>query len=202
MEKYLLFTTGGNTADQLNLDSSEIAMYNIKDFKGIKPKDARTLDIYFETSNGKEIVSLGVRNGSHSTVIKAISSAMVKSNQSIVTIADFDRGILVDANIYSVTIITNETYIQSLTGNSRTRIGLTRSNYSKCWIANTHSSDVTCGLELYDGSTYTYLVKTFNIPTANSLILDAEEIAFDMDTYDLYATSNNASGLLTFTFNY
>ena len=73
---------------------------------------------------------------------------------------------------------------------------------TSCLIANTHSSAVTCSLELYDGSTYTYIIKTISIPTASTLRLESDEISFDNSTYDLYATSGNASGLLTFTFNY
>jgi len=200
MEKLLLFTTGGATADALNVNSGEIAMYNIKDFRGAKAKDSRTIAVFFETSNGREIVELGIRGGTHGGVLRAISSAVVKSTQSIVTIADVDRGVFVDNNIYSVSIIANETLIQSLTGNSKAQITPLTRNYSKLFIANTHSGAVTCTLELHDGSTYTKLLNAINIPVNTSLVLDRDEIAFDLNTYTLHATSNHASGLLTFTF--
>ena len=48
-EKYLLFTTGGGSADPLNWDSSEAAIYSSKDFKGMKPSSGRSLDLFFVT---------------------------------------------------------------------------------------------------------------------------------------------------------
>ena len=200
MEKLLLFTTGGAIADSLNVDSSEIAMYNVKDFRGAKAKDSRTIAIFFETSNGREIVELGIRGGTHGGVLRAISSAIVKSTQSIVTIADTDRGTYVDNNIHSVNIIANETLVQSLTNNSRTQITPLNRNYSKLFIANTSAGAVACTLELHDGSTYSKLLNAVSLPVNTSLILDRDEIAFDLNTYTLHATSDNASGKLTFTF--
>ena len=41
MEKFLLFTTGGGTSDPLNWDSSEAALYSVKDLESIKPANAR-----------------------------------------------------------------------------------------------------------------------------------------------------------------
>ena len=200
MEKLLLFTTGGATADAANVNSSEIAMYNIKDFRGAKAKNATTISIFFDTSNGREIVELGITSGKHDAVLRAISSVIVKSTQAITTIADIDKSIKVDSDITSVTLVANETLVQSLTGNSRTQINPLTRNYSKLFIANTHTSDVTCTLELYNGSTYTHLFNAISIPANVSLILDRDEIAFDLNTYTLHATSGNASGKLTFTF--
>ena len=200
MEKLLLFTTGGFTADAANVNSSEIAVYNIKDFRGVKAKNATTISIFFETSNGREIVDLGITSGKHSSVLRSIIGAILKPAQSIITIADIDKSIKVDSDITSVSIIANETLVQSLTGNSRTQIDPLTRNYSKLFISNNHTSDVACTLELHDGSTYTRLFNAISIPANVSLILDRDEIAFDLNTYTLHATSGNASGKLTFTF--
>ncbi len=200
MEKLLLFTTGGFTADASNVNSSEIAVYNIKDFRGVKAKNATTISIFFETSNGREIVDLGITSGKHSSVLRSIIGAILKPAQSIITIADIDKSIKVDSDITSVSIIANETLVQSLTGNSRTQIDPLTRNYSKLFISNNHTSDVACTLELHDGSTYTRLFNAISIPANTSLILDRDEIAFDLNTYTLHATSDNASGKLTFTF--
>ena len=200
MEKLLLFTTGGATADASNVNSSEIAMYNIKDFRGAKAKNATTISIFFETSNGREIVDLGITSGKHNSVLRSISNAIVKSTQSIITIADIDNSEKIDTNITSVSLVANETLVQSLTNNSRTQINPLTRNYSKLFIANTHTSDVACTLELHNGSAYTKLLNAINIPVNTTLVLDRDEIAFDLNTYTLHATSGNASGKLTFTF--
>jgi len=200
MEKLLLFTTGGATADASNVNSSEIAMYNVKDFRGAKAKNATTISIFFETSNGREIVDLGITSGKHNSVLRSISNAIVKSTQSIITIADIDNSEKIDTNITSVSLVANETLVQSLANNSRTQINPLTRNYSKLFISNNHTSDVACTLELHDGATYTRLFNAISIPANTSLILDRDEIAFDLNTYTLHATSDNASGKLTFTF--
>ena len=41
-----------------------------------------------------------------------------------------------------------------------------------------------------------------SIPAKNTLKLEDDEISFDDVTYDLYATSGDSGGQLTFTFNY
>ena len=201
MEKFLLFTTGGGSADILNWASDEAAMYAVKDLESIKPTSARTLDLFFNTAGGREVVILKIKNSTHSRVMEAIANA-INGSQAVISVADVDSGRFINPDVYGVTIRAQETYIQSLADSSRTKINVTRSNYSSCVIANTHSSAVTCGLELYDGSTYTYIIKGVEIEEGSSLVLEKDEISFDDTTYDLYATSNNGSGLLTLTFNY
>ena len=200
--KFLLFTTGGGSSDPLNWDSSEAALYNVKDFEGIKPASARTMDMFFNTTHGREVVTLKIKNGSHSRILESISNA-INGSQSVIAVADVDGGRFINPNVYGVAIRAQETYIQTLTGNSRTKISVTRSNYSSCLIANIDGTDaVACTLELYDGSTYTKLIDQMSIPAKNTLKLEADEISFDDVTYDLYATSGDSGGQLTFTFNY
>ena len=70
-------------------------------------------------------------------------------------------------------------------------------------IANIDGADaVDLTLELYDGTTYTKLLSTVSIPADTTLKLESNEISFDDSTYDLYATSGDSGGQLTFTFNY
>ncbi len=203
MEKFLLFTTGGGTSDPLNWDSSEAALYNVKNLESVKPSSARSIDLTFNTSNGKEVVALKIKNGLHNKIISSIATAIGAGTSSVITVADVDGGRYINSNICGVTIRSQETYIQTLTGNSRTKIDVTRSNYSSCLIANIDGTDaVACTLELYDGSTYTKLIDQMSIPAKNTLKLEADEISFDDVTYDLYATSGDSGGQLTFTFNY
>ena len=203
MEKFLLFTTGGGTSDPLNWDSSEAALYNVKDLESIKPSSARNIDLIFNTSNGKEVVSLKIKNGLHNKIISSIATAIGSGTASIVAIADVDGGRYINSGICGVTIKSQENYIQTLTGNSRTQISCPRDNYSSVIIANIDGTDdVECTLELHDGSTYTKLLDQMNIPAKVSLKLEKDEISFDNSTYNLYATSGDSGGQLTFTFNY
>ena len=203
MEKFLLFTTGGGSSDPLNWDSSEAALYNVKDLESIKPSSARNVDLTFNTSNGREVVSLKIKNGLHNKVISSIATAIGSGSSSIVAVADVDGGRYINSGICGVTIKSQENYIQTLTGNSRTQLLCPRDNYSSVIIANIDGSDtVTCTLELHDGSTYTKLLDQISIPAKTSLKLEENEISFDNSTYNLYATSGDAGGQLTFTFNY
>ena len=282
MEKFLLFTTGGGTADPLNWDSSEAVVHSIKDFKGMKPGDSRSIDLFFETQSGKEVITLGIKNGTHSKIMQAISNAIVNSSQGIIAIADVDSNRFINTNIHSVTINTNETYAQKLTTEEKEKIAVGRRDWSSCLITNTHSAAITLdlyltsqvgtditsttvlaaeaqavstssvtlavdtvaatadaflnervynsrgtflgvcttvpgsgeiifagGLEaaigdnnvLFTGTRYN-LLKSISIPVGSTLKLEGNEISFDKSVYDLYAVSNNASGLLTFVFHY
>ena len=70
-------------------------------------------------------------------------------------------------------------------------------------VANIDSTDtVRLTLELHDGSTYTKLVSAINILANTTLVFEENEIDFDATTYTLHATSGDADGQLTFTFNY
>ena len=282
MEKFLLFTTGGGSADPLNWSSDEAALYSTSELKGMKPASSRSIDLFFETTYGKEIVTLGIKNSTHAACMRSIATAL-NSNQVVIPIADVDGGQFCSPYIYSVSLSSQETYCQSITNDDKNKISVARSNYSSCMVANTHSGTVTldlylassvgtditdtganvnngsnyaagatsvaadgttptedtflnervykedgtfigictavhatgtpltfaAGLEvdvlddvsLYRGTRYT-LIKTASIPTASTLKLESSEILFDDSTFDLYAKSSNAGGLLTFTFNY
>jgi hypothetical protein len=289
MAKFLLFTTGGGSADPLNWSSDEAALYSTDELKGMKPASSRSIDLFFETTYGKEVVTLGIKNSTHASVMGSIATAL-NSTQATVTIADVDNSVFCSPNIIGVDITSQETFCQTLTSNDKTKINALRSNYSSCLVANMHSVAVTLdlylasqvgtditsttvlaaeteaastssvtltvdtvnatadaflnervytvgadlgllgartfvgictavnstteivfagGLEvaisnnqvLHTGTRYN-LLKTLSIPTASTLKLESDEISFDNSIYDLYAVSSNASGLLTFVFNY
>ena len=85
MEKFLLFTTGGGSVDPINWSSDEAALYSTSELKGMKPASARSVDLFFETTYGKEVVTLGIKNSTHAAVMGAISTAL-NSNQNVITI--------------------------------------------------------------------------------------------------------------------
>ena len=146
MEKFLLFTTGGGSADPLNWSSDEAALYSTSELKGMKPASSRSIDLFFETTYGKEVVTLGIKNSTHAAVMGAISAAL-NSNQAVITIADVDSSIFCSSHIISCIITSQETYCQTLTSNAKTKINIERSNYSSCLVTNMHSAAVT--LDLY-----------------------------------------------------
>ena len=49
MEKFLLFTTGGGSADPLNWSNDEASLYSTSELKGMKPASSRSIDLFFET---------------------------------------------------------------------------------------------------------------------------------------------------------
>ena len=53
MEKFVLFTTGGGSADPLNWSNDEAALYPVSQFKGMRPASSRTIDMFFETYSSK-----------------------------------------------------------------------------------------------------------------------------------------------------
>ena len=115
MKKWLLFTSGGGSSDPLNWDSSEAGLYSSEDLKTIKPGGPRSLDLIFETGDSnKEVVTLKIKNKSHSRVISSIANAIEKSNQSIISIADVDGNRFINKDVYGVSIKSQETYIQTL----------------------------------------------------------------------------------------
>ena len=147
MDKFLLFTTGGGSADPLNWTNDEAALYPVSQFKGMRPASSRTIDMFFETSFGKEVVTLGIKNMTHTVVMKSITQA-VNSTQAVVTVADVDNSIFCSPHIQTVVIASQENFVQKITGNTKTLIDIPRSNYTSCLIANTDgSADV--GFTLY-----------------------------------------------------
>ena len=148
MRTWLLFTNGGSSSDPLNLDSSEIGLFSPDDLKTMKPNGPNDLDLVFDVLGKTQIVTLKVKNGSHVRVMTSITNAIEKSNQSTISIADIDANRFVNSNIYGVNIKSQETFTQTLTGSTKTKINTTNSNYSSCLITNTHSSAVTVTLKL------------------------------------------------------
>ena len=209
-EKYLLFTskkgdykTTDNVYDPLTWTSTEAVLYPASTLLGMKPASATTIDMSFNNNGKTSTVTLDIKNGNHVAVMSVIGSAIATSNQSIITVADTLGHIFIHKDIYGATIKTQETYIQTLTGNSRTQLSVTNGYIKSCLITNIDGTDaVACTLELHDGSTYTKLLDQMSIPAKNTLKLEEDEISFDNVTYNLYATSGDAGGQLTFTFNH
>ena len=76
MEKFLLFTTGSGSADPLNWSSDEASLYSTSELKGMKPSSSRSIDLFFETTYGKEVVTLGIKNSTHTSCMRSIVTAL------------------------------------------------------------------------------------------------------------------------------
>ena len=142
-----MFTTGGGSADPLNWSNDEAALYPVSQFKGMRPASGRTIDMFFETSFGKEVVTLGIKNITHTLFMKSITQA-IEASKVVATIADVDNAVYCSPYIQTVTIASQENYVQKITGNKPTLIDIPRSNYSSCLIANTDDT-VAVGLNLF-----------------------------------------------------
>tara|TARA_Y100001973_G_C5202814_1_gene339127 strand:- start:2464 stop:3063 length:600 start_codon:yes stop_codon:yes gene_type:complete len=199
METFLLFASGGGGSDPLNWSQDEAILLSSTDLISIRPTSSRTLEMTFNEAT----VILTVKNGSHVAVMKAIAVG-INSQQKAVTIADFDANMLIHRDIRAVEINPSvNNYIQRITNNSRTELTVPRGKIKNCMIANVDGTDaVACTLELYEGTVYTKLLDQLSIPAKSTLVLEPNEISFDDTTYTLHATSGDAAGKLTFTFNY
>ena len=119
MKKFLLFTTGGGSADPTSWDSSKAAIYSVDSLKTIKPRDARTLDLFFEESGKREIVSLGIKSNSHSRVASAISNAIATSSNAVIAVADVDGNSYINNLVHSVTLRPSDFFIQTISDNDQ-----------------------------------------------------------------------------------
>ena len=200
MAKFLLFTTGGGSADPLNWSSDEGALYSTDELKGMKPASSRSIDLFFETTYGKEVVTLGIKNSTHASVMGAIATAL-NSNQATVTIADVDNSIFCSSHIISVDITSQETHCQTLTSNTKTKINIERSNYSSCLITNMHSAAVTLDLYLAsqvgtDITSTTVLAAETEAASTSSVTLTVDTVSATDDAFlneRVYVVKNDAS---------
>lgn len=200
----LLFSDGSGHDD--SWIGSNFVTFPFHTLRSIKSKDANSLELYFydkEVLGSPAVITLSIENGKHIEVTNAIFKSVLDSTTAVTIIADVGNWVFAHKYIYDVSIKSQETFIQTLTGNSRTKLNVLRGNYKSCMVANIDGSDaVDLTLELYDGTTYTKLLSTVSIPADTTLKLENDEISFDDFTYDLYATSGDSGGQLTFTFNY
>jgi hypothetical protein len=182
--KFLLFTTGNGSADPLNWSSDEAALYSTSELKGMKAASARSVDLFFETTYGKEVVTLGIKNSTHVEVMKSITTSL-NSNSTTVSIADVDNSTFCSPHIISVKITSQETYCQKLVDDDKTKLNLARSNYSSCLIANTDSADIS--LDLYIASQVSTDTTSTTVLAAETEAISASSVTLTVDTIDATA---------------
>ena len=185
MDKFLLFTTGGGSADPLNWSNDEAALYPVSQFKGMRPASSRTIDMFFETSFGKEVVTLGIKNMTHTAVMKSITQA-INSTQSVVTVADVDNSIFCSPHIQTVLVASQETFLQKITGNTKTKLNIARSNYSSCLIANIDGS-ASVAMTLYLTSQLGNDITSTTVLAAETEVASAASVTLTVDTVNATA---------------
>ena len=190
MEKYLLFTTGNGSADPLNWTSDEAALYSASELKGIKPSSSRSIDLFFETNHGEEVVTLGIKNSTHTACMTSIVSAL-SSNQAIITVADVDSAIFCSPYIHSVAIKTSTPVLYYEKIANATQVNVIPINtklkrLNSMTLANIHSGDATVQVFLANSTDNWYIIKDVVIPTGTTLKLESNELDYDADTFNLY----------------
>ena len=191
MEKFLLFTTGGGTSDPLNWDSSEAALYNVKDLESIKPASARDIDLTFNTSTGIEIVTLKIKNGLHNKIISSIGTAIGSGTSSVVAVADVDGGRYINSGICGVTIKTSTPilYYQKIADATQVNvipIDTKLKKLTSITLANIHSGDATVQVFLANSTDNWYIIKDVVIPAGSTLKLESDELDYDANVFNLY----------------
>ena len=109
MEKYLLFSSGGGSADPLNFDKTEMGLWPASSFLGLRASSARTIDLFFKAHQEGDFfthdkVVLSIKNGTHIAVAKAITNTIFNSSNGVISIADMDNGRYIDNNIFNCEI--------------------------------------------------------------------------------------------------
>ena len=185
--KFLLFTTGKGSLDPLNWSSDEAALYSTSELKGMKPASSRSIDLFFETTYGKEVVTLGIKNSTHVDVMKAISNAL-NTTQASVSIADVDNSTFCNPNIVSVKITSQEMHCQHATSSAKTKLNLKRSNYSSCLVSNQHSAAIDLDLfitskNLTDTTSTTVLAAETEAASASAVTLTVDTVNATADVF-------------------
>ena len=197
MDKFLLFTTGGATTDPLALDSSEVAMYNASSFKGMKPQGPTGLDLFFETDHTREVVTLEIKNRTHSKIMESISSAIANGSQSVIPVADVDNNKFISSSIYGVTIKTsNPIYTEKIVNATQVNVIPINTKTKKLkamTLCNIHSAEARVTVFLSNSTDNWYIIKDVVIPIGATLVLESDELDYDGDIFNLYVKLQGAT---------
>ena len=194
MEKFLLFTTGGGSADPLNWSSDEAALYSTSELKGIKPSSSRSIDLFFETNHGDEVVTLGVQNHKHISCMASIVSAL-STNQAFITIADVDNAEFCSPYIHSVTIKTSTPVLYYKKIANATQVNVIPINtklkkLTSMTLANIHNASAKVHVFLANSTDNWYIISDVVIPVGATLKLESDELDYDASIFNLYVKLN------------
>ena len=186
-----MFTTGGGSSDPMNYDSSEAALFNAKHLVSVKPASKSTIEMLFQAETREEIVVLTIVGGSHSKVIKAISSAIASSKDPLIKIADVDTDSFASKFINGVSIKTGTPilYYQKIV--DATQVNLIPINtklkkLNSMTLANIHSASAIVDVFLANPTDNWYIMKNVTIPNGATLKLESDELDYDAGVFNLY----------------
>jgi hypothetical protein len=158
----------------------------------IHPISATTLDLVFNNGNDDfDSIRLTIVSNTHKTVINAINNAINQSYKSLIAICDSDNSSFIDSNITDCVIsLGGTTTVANISGIEATElidINTRSTPIKSISLANTHSADVAVDLYLKNaGGTDYYLLDGIVIPVATTLVLDKDDVNYDIGTYNLY----------------
>ena len=199
-EKYLLFTTKkgdylttDNVFDDHDWSEADAVIYPSYLFLGMKPKTATTIEMSFKDMKGRgvNIVTLNIKNGNHVKIMNVISAAVANSSQAIITIADTLGHVFIHKDLYGCTI-KNSTpilYYEKIANATQVNIIPINTKLDKLTsmtLANIHSGDATVQVFLANSADNWYIIKDVVIPTGSTLKLEADELDYDGDIFNLY----------------
>ena len=179
MNKFLLFTTGGGSADVMNYSSDEAALYSVSDLKGVKPTSKSEVEILFQTFKGNEIVTLTIKGGSQYQVMRSITNAIASSLESIIRVADVDGDHFINKNIIGVSIKTGTPILYYQKIADATQVNLIPINtklkkLTSMTLANIHSGAATVQVFLANPTDNWYIIKNVVIPVGATLKLESD----------------------------
>ena len=191
MDKFLLFTTGGGSADVMTFNSDEAALYSVSDLKSIKPTSKSNIEIIFQTRNNLDTVTLTILGGSQGRVIKGISEAITSGTNPLIRIADVDDDYFINKYIVGVSIKTGTPilYYQKIADATQVNlipISTKLKKLTSMTLANIHSGDATTSVFLANSTDNLYIIKDVVIPTGTTLKLESDELDYDANVFNFY----------------
>ena len=191
MNKFLLFTTGGGSADIMNYSSDEAALYSVSDLKGVKPTSKSEVEMLFQTLSGNEIITLTEIGGSQYQVMRSITAAIGSSSESVIRVADVDNDYFINKNIIGVSIKTGTPilYYQKIADATQVNLIPKSTKLKKLTsmtLANIHSSGAIVTVFVANAIDNWYIVKDVVVPNGSTLKLESDELDYDASVFNLY----------------
>ena len=203
MERYLYFRTQATDADDDGLRES--ACYSSSSLVGMQPTGDSVLTMYFSVDGVKSSVVLNLTTANtHITAIQAITHSIATGRSftnnkylpAVIIVANDDSGgteylegsgiascgtITHTSSVLYYNKITTATAVEIIDINTKTQSLISMT------LANVHSADATVQVYLLNaGGTLYYIIKDVVIPTGTTLKLEADELDYDGDIFNLY----------------
>ena len=202
MERYLYFRT--QATDASDDGTSDSACFPASSLIGMQPTGDSVLTMYFSVDSIKSSVVLNLTTANtHITAIQAITHSITTGRSftnnkylpAVIIVANDDSGgteylegsgiascgtIKHTSSVLYYNKITNSTQVNVIPINTKTQA------LTSMTLANIHSGDASVTVFISNPTDNWYIIKDVVIPTGTTLKLEADELDYDGDVFNLY----------------